>query len=728
MRRATIVCALLAPLACSTPAPPAPVSPASPSSPIVPYAPVAPPRDPDAAPVAARHPHDVTAPAGRRDDPYYWLRDDTRKDPDVLAYLNAENAYTARQLAPAKPLEETLFEELKSRVADDDSSVPTYEDGYWYYRKVVAGGQQPIYARKKGTAAGPTGAEEVLLDGNAMAKGHDYFAIGAYDVSRDGKLIAWTDDTVGRRQYVLHVAEIATHKALAVTAENVASSVVWANDNQTVFYGGKDPTTLREDRVFRVSLADTRPALAFQEPDGSYYVDVSATKSHRYVAITASATTNSEVRLVDADKPTAEPKVFLPRQPNVLYDVDHVDGRFYVRTNDHAKNFRIAVVADGKQGDPKAWKDVIPHKDDAYVESMAAYKTFIAASVRTGGLRKVEVVPQKGAAYFLDAPDPTYSMSVDDTPDADAKVVRFQYDSLTQPSSIYDTDVATRKRTLLKQTPVPGYDATKYKSEYLHATAADGTKIPISVVYKQGTKLDGTAPILIYAYGSYGFSTDPYFSSSAVSLMDRGWVYAIAHVRGGAEMGRGWYEAGKLMNKRNTFTDFVDVTQYLTEYKYGSSTKVFAEGGSAGGLTMGAVLNLRPDLYKGVAALVPFVDVVTTMLDDSIPLTTNEYDEWGNPHDADAYKYMLSYSPYDNVKATAYPAIFVHTGLWDSQVQYYEPTKWVAKLRATKTDKNLLVLDIDMTSGHGGASGRFDRLRQTAKMLAFFLFVDGDAK
>lgn len=717
-RRALVLLALAAACASAPPrtepvAPPADPLAARPAvAPVPPAAPAEP-----APPVAERRPHDVASPNGTRSDPYYWIRDDTRKDAAVLAYLDAENAYAGAVLGPHKALEDTLVAEMRGRVKEDDASVPTLDDGYWYFTRFETGKQYPIYARKKGKLDAP---EQVLLDGNQLAEGHSFFAVGTYAVSRDGKLLAWAEDTVGRRQYVLHVKNLVTGAVLPDTADNIAPDIVWANDNKTVFYVGKDSGTLREDRVFRHALGGAHE-LAFKEDDASYYVGIAPAKSRRYILIGCEATTNTEYRLVDADKPAAPPRVFLPREKDHLYYVDHLDGRFVIRTNAEAKNFRLVTVPDGKQADRKAWKDLLAHRPDALVESFGVYKTFIAADVRTGGLRKIEVLPAKGAPYFLDAQDPTYAMSVIDTPDPGATRVRYSYDAMATPSTVYEVDVKTKERTQLKQQPVPGYDPGKYASEYLHATASDGTAIPISVVYRKDTPRDGSAPLLVYGYGSYGASMEPYFAQTRVSLLDRGWVYAIAHIRGGQEMGRAWYEDGKLMKKKHTFTDFIAASEYLVAQKYGARERVFAMGGSAGGLLMGAITNLRPDLYRGVVAQVPFVDVVTTMLDESIPLTTNEFDEWGNPKDKAAYDYMLSYSPYDNVKPVAYPSIYVKTGLWDSQVQYYEPTKWVAKLRATKTDHNVIVLDVDMSSGHGGASGRFDRLRDVARAYTFLV-------
>jgi oligopeptidase B len=542
-------------------------------------------------------------------------------------------------------------------------------------------------------------------------------------VSRDGQLVAWTDDTIGRRQYALHVKDLRTGRLFADTAANVAREVAWANDNRTLFYVGKDTTTLREDRVFRHVLGASNDTQVFREDDGQYYVSINPTKSRRYVSISLRATTSTETRLLDADHPQAPEKVVLPRERDHLYELDHLDGRFVIRTNAGAKNFRLIEVPEAKVADRTAWRDVIPANADTLIEDFTVSRSAIAATVRTGGLGKVEIVPAKGEAFFVDATEPAYVMSATDTPDPDATRVRYEYVSLVTPHSTFEIDVATRAKTRLRVQPVPGYDPANYVSEYLHARASDGTQVPISLVYRRDTRRDGSAPLLVYGYGSYGISSEPRFDANRLSLLDRGWVWAIAHVRGGQEMGRGWYEDGKLMHKRNTFTDFLAATEYLVAGKFGARDQVYAMGGSAGGLLMGAILNQRPDLYRGVVALVPFVDVVTTMLDESIPLTTNEFDEWGNPNQKAAYDYMLGYSPYDNVKPQAYPSIFVRTGLWDSQVQYFEPAKWVAKLRATKTDDNLVILDTDMTAGHGGKSGRFDRLHDVARSMTFLLYV-----
>lgn len=666
-------------------------------------------------PVAARRPHAVVSPHGTRQDPYYWLRDDARTDRDVLAYLEAENAYTEEVLAPARPLEDALFGELRARVKEDDATVPVFDRGYRYYLRFEIGKQYPIYAREQG------GREELLLDGNQLAHGHSFYKIGGYAVSPDGAKVAWVEDTVGRNQFVLRVKVIATGELLPDTATNVSGALAWAADSQTLFYGGKDPVTLRADRVYRHALGGAHE-LVHREDDASFYVGVGETKSRRYIAIGMRSTTQTEYLLIDAADPTAAPRVFIPRAQDHIYGVDHLHDRFVVRTNDAAKNFRVAVVPWETAADRATWTDLVPHRADTLVEAVALFDRFVALSVRSGGLRKVQVLPADAPAFYIDAQDPAYVMSVYDLPDPSSPRVRYVYESMTQPSSVFELDVATRERTLLKQQPVPTYDPSRYASEYVHATAADGTRVPISVVYRKGTPRDGSAPLVVYGYGSYGISMEPSFSAPRASLLDRGFVYAVAHIRGGQELGRVWYEDGKLLRKQHTFTDFIAATEYLVAEGYGARDRVFAMGGSAGGLLVGAVANMRPDLYRGIVAFVPFVDVVTSMLDETIPLTTNEYDEWGNPAASpEAYAYMLAYSPYDNVVAQRYPAIYVRTGLWDSQVQYWEPAKWVAKLRATKLDDHPLLLDTNLTAGHGGASGRFDALRELARAYAFMI-------
>jgi oligopeptidase B len=637
------------------------------------------------------------SPHGTRQDPYFWLRDDTRKDPAVLAYLEAENEYAKKMLAPAQAIEDELAKEMRARVDENESTVPVLDDGYWYWTKYEPGKQRPIYMRRK-----DGGAEEVLLDANSLAAGHSFYAVGDYAISRDNTLLAWTDDSVGRNQFELHVKNLSTGELFADTEHAISSSVEWAADNKTLFVVGKDPTTLREDRVLRHPLGG-KTETVYQEADASFYVDIRMLKSRRHIAIELDATSTSETRLIDAFAPTNPPTVFRARKEDVQYEIDEVT-QFVVRTNDGAPNFKL------EYGDRRP---LVPERADTVIEDFSAYRSFVAVAIRRDGLSMIEVVDAAGTREIK--PDETPStMSLIDT---QHEPLRYSYESLVTPATIYELG-ETKK--LLKRDNVPTYDPSKYKTEYRHAG-----KVPISIVYRKDTKLDGTAPILVFGYGAYGESLDPTFDRTPVSLLDRGWVYAIAHVRGGEELGDAWYEEGRLLDKKHTFEDFIAVTEYLVEHKYGN--RAYAEGASAGGLLMGAIANMRPDLYRGIVAWVPFVDVVTTMLDPTIPLVTNEYDEWGDPREKDAYDYMLSYSPYDNVGAHPYPAMYVRTGLWDSQVQYYEPAKWVAKLRAMKRDDNLLLFETDMNAGHEGASGRFDAIREYARAYAFMLYVDGGA-
>jgi oligopeptidase B len=675
-------------------------------------------------PIAARRPHDVVSLHGTRNDPYYWLRDDTRKNAEVLAYLAAENAYAAAMLAPAQDIEDAIVEETRARMQEVDASPAIFDAGYWYYARFEQGAQHPIHARRKGSMTSP---EEILLDGNQLASGQAFFAFGDYAVSPNGRMLAWTDDTVGRLQFTLHVKDLSTGAVLADTAAAIGPSVAWANDNATLFYVGKDAATLREDRVMRHRLGGPHD-LVYREADSAFYVDVRALKSRRYIAIEIDETLHSETRLIDADKPLAPIRVFLARKPEHVYQIDHVGDRFVMRTNEGAENFRIVEVPARDPEKRRGWRELLPHRANVLVEDMAVYEALVAAEVRVDGLSRLQIIPNKGDARMVDGLDPTYAMQLVDTPDPKATLVRYTYDSPTTPRTTFEVDIASSKRVFLHREPTPTYDPARYASEYRHATAPDGTRVPISIAYRKDTKLDGTAPVLVLGYGAYGISKEPTFARAQISLLDRGFVVAIAHVRGGAELGDAWYDAGRKLAKRNTFTDFIAATEFLVTNRYGAKDRVFAEGASAGGLLIGAIANMRPDLYRGLVAWVPFVDAVTTMLDESIPLVTNEYEEWGNPTaDKATYDYMLGYSPYDNVRATAYPAMYVRTALFDSEVQYYEPAKWVAKLRATKTDGNVVVLETDATAGHGGKSGRFEAVREQARAYAFMLLVLGDA-
>ncbi|HKE18817.1 MAG TPA: S9 family peptidase [Kofleriaceae bacterium] len=678
------------------------------------------------APVAEVRPFEHRDPSGSRSDPYNWLRDDSRSRKDVLAYLRAENEHTVAALAPTTTLQQQLYDEIVGRIEQDDSTVPVRDRGFWYYVRYETGKQYPIYCRRPDRGGEMDGPEQVLLDGNERARGTAYYRAGGAAVSESGRYLAFTEDTVGRFQYRLHVRDLATGEVLPDSAENLAPMVEWGADDRTLYYVGKDPITLRTDRVLRHQLGAPAGAdeLLYEETDTSYYTAIFKTKSRAHVAILLSSTLTSEMRLIDARRPEAPVTLFLAREHDHEYEADHLGGRWIVRTNWQAKNFRLMEVPDDRHADRSAWRDLVPHRDDALVERFALYRDFIAVGERSGGLRVVRVLPAGGAPFVIDGDEPAYTMVPIDTPEAEGGALRYVYTSLATPATTYDLDVATGQRTLRKRTPVLGdFDPQRYASEYLRAPTRDGAEVPISLVYRRGLRRDGSAPLLVHAYGSYGSSTDPTFSSERLSLLDRGFVFAVAHVRGGQELGRRWYESGKLLAKKNTFNDFIDATEFLVGEKYAARDKVFASGGSAGGLLMGAVVNMRPDLYRGVIAHVPFVDVLSTMLDASIPLTSNEFDEWGDPRKPELYEYMLSYSPYDNVRAQAYPSVLVTTGLHDSQVQYWEAAKWVARLRATRTDQNLLLLHVNMTAGHGGKSGRYEKYRETARDQAFLLHV-----
>jgi oligopeptidase B len=673
-------------------------------------------------PVAAMKPHTVKSSNGNREDEYYWLRDDTRKDPEVLAYLAAENAYKDAMLAHVKPLEERIYGEIIGRIKQDDSSVPYRERGYWYYWRYETGNEYPIYARKAGELSAP---EQVLLDENALARGHDFYEIGEFEVSPDNRLVAYAEDTVGRRQYTLRFKDLVTGKTLPDAIPNVEASVAWAADNRTVLYIEKDPVTLLGHKV-RKHVLGTDPKddpVVYDEQDESFYVELDVSKDDRYVYIYSSSTVSSEQRYADVSDPKLEFRVILPRERDHEYLADHFDGRWIIRTNWKAPNFRLMEVALADSADRSKWRELVGHRDDAFIAGFSVFRGFLAVEERSGGLRKVRIRPWDGGAEsYLTADEPAYYTALGDNEEVDSNVVRYTYTSLTTPTTIYDYDVRTGTRTLLKRQAVLGdFDPANYVTEYVWAPARDGQKVPVALVYRKGVRRDGTAPLFQYGYGSYGFSADPMFSSSRLSLLDRGFVYAVAQVRGGQELGRRWYDDGRLLNKQHTFSDFVDVTRFLVKERYVDPQRVFAEGASAGGLLMGAIANQAPQDYAGIVAHVPFVDVVTTMLDDSIPLTTNEYDEWGNPEQKAYYDYMLSYSPYDNVQKKAYPAMLVTTGLWDSQVQYYEPAKWVARLRRLKTDDHVLLFRVNMEAGHGGKSGRFQRYRETAEVYAFVL-------
>jgi oligopeptidase B len=672
-------------------------------------------------PVAAKKPHQVKGPGGIvRNDPYYWLRDDTRKNPEMLAYLNAENAYADSALAPLKPLQEKLYGEFVGRIKQDDSSVPYGKNGYYYYSRFETGQDYPIVARRKGSMTAP---EEVLLDQPAMGKDKGYFQIGSSKVSPDNRLLAYAEDVVGRRQYVLRVKDIGSGRLLADEVPNVEPGFVWADDNRTLFYVEKDPVTLLSKRVKAHVLGTPASAdrLVYEEKDDSFYMGLMRTTSDEHICIVLQSTVSTEQRCTPAARPAGF-AVFAPREREFLYQADHIGDRWIVLTNWKAPNYRLMRVADSAAAGGRAkWTDLVAHDKDVFIDDFKPMDGYIAIAERSRGNKRLRLLTDAGKSSFVASDEPAYVMGIDVNAEPDSEWLRYHYNSLTTPMRVYEVNSKTGQRRLLKQTEAPGYDPSNYVTERVWATARDGTRVPVSLAYRKGFRKDGKAAMLQYAYGSYGISSDPAWSPRVTSLLDRGMVYAIAHIRGGQEMGRAWYDQGHLLNKKNSFTDFIDVTRYLVAQGYAAKDRVAAQGGSAGGLLMGGIANMAPQDYSVLVAQVPFVDAVTTMLDATIPLTTNEYDEWGNPSDRKYYDYILSYSPYDNVARKAYPAMFVSTGLWDSQVQYYEPAKWVAKLRAAKTDSNPLLFRTNMEAGHGGKSGRFRRYRDIAEYYAFML-------
>ncbi len=668
-------------------------------------------------PVAKVQPTRLEKHGDVRVDDYYWLKE--RENPEVIAYLEAENAYTQAVMAHTEPMQEQIFEEIVARIPEQDASVPYRKGDYLYYHRYVEGGEYPIYCRKKGSLEAP---EEVLIDGNKEAEGHEFFALRGVDPSPDQTKLAYAVDTVGRRLYSLRVRDLETGQDLAEAIPDVTPNHAWAADSRTLFYTRQHPETLRWYRIFRHRLQGdpASDVVVYEEPDEEFNAYVYKTKSERYIVIGSEQTLSSESRILEADRPEGEFRVFQPREENHEYSIDHGADGFYIRTNWQARNFRLMKAEEGATG-KASWSEVIPHRDDVLLTGFELFRDHLVVSEREAGLIHLRIRRlSDGEEHDLDFGEPAYLASIGDNLELDSNVLRFEYTSLTTPDSVFDYDMDDRTRTLLKEEPVlGGFEKRDYVTERLWATAQDGTKVPISIVYRKDFPRDGSRPLWLYGYGSYGASMNASFRSSRLSLLDRGFAFAIAHVRGGQEMGRQWYEDGKLLKKMNTFTDFVDCGRFLIEQGYTSADRLFAEGGSAGGLLMGAVTNLAPDLFRGVISHVPFVDVVTTMLDSDIPLTTSEYDEWGNPNEKESYDYMLSYSPYDQLEAKAYPALLVTTSLHDSQVQYWEPAKYVAKLRVLKTDDNPLLLKTNMEAGHGGASGRFKRHHDTALAYAF---------
>ena len=679
-------------------------------------------------PVAKIVPHTLEKHGQVRTDNYYWLND--REDQEVIDYLNQENEYYNKMTAHTKKLQENLFTEMKSRIKEDDSSVPYFYNGYFYITRFEKGKDYPIYSRKKGSLVAK---EEIMFDCNEMAKGHSYFNLSGINVSEDNKYAAFGLDLVSRRQYTIQIKNLETGEILPVKIENTTGGSTWASDNKTLFYTRKDPQTLRSDKVYRHTLGTdiAKDALVFHEKDDTFYTFVYKEKSKKYLVIGSTSTLTSEYQILESNNPNGNFRLFQKRVRGLEYSISHYGDSFYVVTNkDKATNFKLMKTPESKTS-MENWSELIPHRKDVLLEGVDIFKDYLVVEERSNGLNKIQIRPwNAGESYYLPFESETYTAYTTTNVDFDTEILRFGYQSLTTPSSVMDFNMKTKEKKVLKEQEVLGgkFDKNNYVEERIWATAEDGTKLPISMVYRKGMKKDGNNPFLLYAYGSYGSTIDPTFSSTRLSLLDRGFIFAIAHVRGGEYLGREWYENGKLLKKKNTFTDFIDCSKYVIAQKYTSAKHLYAEGGSAGGLLMGAIVNMAPELYNGVIAQVPFVDVVTTMLDDSIPLTTGEYDEWGNPNDKEYYDYMLSYSPYDQVKAQDYPNMYVSTGLHDSQVQYWEPAKWVAKLRAMKTDKNVLYLDTNMEAGHGGASGRFEALKELAKEFAFLLDLEKISK
>ncbi|MTE25818.1 S9 family peptidase [Winogradskyella ouciana] len=674
-------------------------------------------------PIAKKIPHHLEKHGDLRVDNYFWMKD--RDHPEVINYLNAENEYCDTQMAHTKGFQKDLFEEMKARIKEDDSSVPYKYNGYWYITRFEKGKGYPIYSRKKDSLNNP---EEVLFDCNKMAEGHSYFKLAGISVSPNNKLVSYGVDTTGRRNYTIHVKNIESGEVANDRVLHTTGSSSWANDNKTLFYTKKDEVTLRAYQIYKHKLGEKDDELIFQEGDDTFGVTVYKSKSRKYIIIACYSTLTNEYHILNADQPDGKFEVFQKRVRGLEYSISHYKNHFYILTNkDKATNFKLMKC---REEDRKInnWEEVIAHRKDVLIENIDIFKDYLVVSERSNGLNEIRIKRWDGTQdYYLPFDNETYTAYTGTNVDFDTELLRYGYNSLTTPSSVIEFNMRTKTKTVLKEQEVLGgkFKKENYTSERIWATAEDGTKIPMSVVYKKGIKKDGNNPLLQYAYGSYGSTVDPYFSSVRLSLLDRGFIYVIAHVRGGEYLGRQWYEDGKLLKKKNTFKDFIACSIHLIKERYTSSKHLYAMGGSAGGLLMGAIINEAPELYNGIIAAVPFVDVVTTMLDDSIPLTTGEYDEWGNPNDILYYNYIKSYSPYDNLQSKAYPNMLVTTGLNDSQVQYWEPAKWVAKLRNIKTDSNKLYLKTNMDAGHGGASGRFESLKEDAEEFAFLLDLEG---
>lgn len=675
------------------------------------------------APIAQKKPHTISLHHDHRIDEYYWLND--RENPEVIAYLEAENAYTKEVLKDTETFQENLFQEIKGRIKQTDESVPYKKKGYWFYNRYEEGKEYGIFCRKKGS---PEAEEEILLDVNLVAEGKSFCQIGGLSISPNHRMLIYGVDFVGRRQFDLYLKDLVTGETKPLNIVNTAGGATWANDGKHFFYTAKDPVTLRTDKIYRSNINVLDSMLVYHEKDETFYTHIGKSKSERFLIIGSSSTLTSEMQYLDADNPLGTFTVFQPRIRGLEYSVAHFKDRWYVVTNHEAKNFRLMECLLGKTS-LEDWTERIPHREETLLEGLELFENFMVLEERTNGLTQLRIIDQRdGSEHYLDFGEETYSAGTGTNPEYDTEILRYGYTSMTTPSSVYDYHMVKKEKTLLKQQEVVGgYQPEAYQAERRWATSADGTLIPMSIVYRKDKKqsdADGN-PLLLYGYGSYGHSMDAYFSATRLSLLDRGFIFVLAHIRGGEDLGRKWYDDGRLLKKKNTFLDFIACAEFLLQEKYTATRHLFAMGGSAGGLLMGAIANMRPELWKGIIAQVPFVDVVTTMMDDSIPLTTGEYDEWGNPNEVEYYHYIKSYSPYDNISAKEYPNMLITTGLHDSQVQYWEPAKWVARLRDRKTDQNLLLLHTNMEAGHGGASGRFEQYKETAMEYAFMFMLLG---
>ncbi len=660
-----------------------------------------------------------------RIDEYYWLKE--RDNPKVIDYLNAENSYRNKYMKDYQGLEKKLFEEIKSRIKEDDSSVPYFENGYFYYTRYETGKQYPIYCRKKENL---DANEEILIDENKMSKGHNYFRIGGIDVSPNNKIAAYGVDTVSRRLYTIYFKNLETGEVYKDKIPYTTGGVTWTNDNSAIFYDKKDIETLREERVMKHSLGTNikNDEEIYFEEDETFSVYSYKTKSNKYIVIASQSTLSDEYLIINANDHNKKYKIFQKREKELEHSITHFNDKWYVRTNkDNATNFKL-MVCDDKKTSKEYWKDFIPHREDVLLEDIDVFKKFFILIERYNGLKRINIKPWNDSKnHYIDFETETYSLYLSYNPNINTNKLKYNFSSLTTPSSVIEYDMITREKKVLKENEVLGeFNKENYTSKRVWANARDGKKVPISLVYRKDKYIEGSNPLLLYAYGSYGITNNPNFSSVRLSLLDRGFIYAIAHIRGSQYLGREWYDDGKMFNKKNTFTDFIDCGKFLIESKFVDKNKLFAMGGSAGGLLMGAVSNMAPELFKGIIAAVPFVDVITTMLDEDIPLTTSEYDEWGNPNNKDFYDYMLSYSPYDQVEKKDYPAIFITAGYHDSQVQYFEPAKWIARLRDRRTNKEPLLMYCNMEAGHGGASGRFEAYKETAMEYSFLLALLDD--